>query len=580
MIPPFTSLQPLSNRILIADPSAEHFAFYDCILTAQGFEVLHVDRHDAILDAVQQLPPSLVIVDLAICDEKRNDLIKRIKQSCSTHSAFVPVLLASNQDEQILLQHAVAKEADGFLQFPFSDKVLMAKVQSLLRIRSLYVALKSTSDQIHQLHYTLEQEYKDAERIYEKFLRPSAQKLAGFDSYISSASIFNGDLLLAKVQSSGDVLILLGDFTGHGLSAAIGVIPVAEMFNSMVTKARSAPEIISEINTKLYNILPAHLFFGCAILQVSPAQKKAHIYNFGMPDVLMIKRAELSRFSSRNLPLGVVNSQRLDLYPQSVDLSGDEVFYMLTDGFTESRNPQGEMFGDHRVEQTLLHAGKQGIKTLIEQVGEFCADCFTEDDATIAELQTGPILNFNYIDSFSHLTKASRWNLNFRFDHVALKQMAHPMEGLVDMIMHVQPIPSHKERLFMILDELYTNALEHGLLKLDSSLKQQEDGFLRFLNERERAIEGLNTGFIDVQVIHKPLGEYEGELSIRIEDSGEGFDYTELDASPAPNQFIFSGRGVLLTRSLCSSLTYEGQGNVVTAVYHWHLRPIMEQAAG
>ena len=211
MTPPFSSLQALSNRILIADPSSERFAYYDRILTQQGFEVQHVDRNEAILDAVQKMPPSLVVVDLAICAENRNDLIERIKQVCDAHSAFVPILLASDQDEQTLLQHAVAKKADGFLQFPFSDKVLMAKVQSLLRIRSLYVALKSTSDQIFQLHHTLEQEHKDAERIYEKFLRPSSQKLAGFDSYISAASIFNGDLLLAKVQPSGDVLVLLGD---------------------------------------------------------------------------------------------------------------------------------------------------------------------------------------------------------------------------------------------------------------------------------------------------------------------------------------------------------------------------------
>lgn len=573
MTPPFTSLQPLSNRILIADPSAERFAFYERILAQQGFEVQYVDRNEDIINAVQSMPPSLIIIDLTICSNNRNDLIERVKKVCDVHSAFVPVLLASDQDEQILLEHAVAKKADGFLQFPFSEKVLMAKVQSLLRIRSLYVALKSTSDQIYHLHHTLEQEHKDAERIYEKFLRPSSQRIAGFDSYISAASIFNGDLLLAKVQPSGDVLVLLGDFTGHGLSAAIGVIPVAEMFNGMVSKARSVPEIISEINTKLYNILPAHLFFGCAILQVSPEQKKARIYNCGMPDVLMIKQGALTRFSSRNLPLGVVNSKRLDLYPQMVDLSGDEVFYMLTDGVTESRNPQGQMFGNQRVEQALLNAGKQGIKALIKGVGDFCHDCFTDDDASIAELQTGPILNFNYIDSLSHLAKASRWRLNFRFDHLALKQMAHPMEGLVDMIMHVQPIPSHKERLFIVLDELYTNSLEHGLLKLDSSLKQGPDGFLQFLNKRERAISKLNDGFIDVQLSHEPLGDFEGELTIRIEDSGDGFDYASFGEALNPSQSVFSGRGILLTRSLCSNLTYEGQGNIVTAVYRWHLRP-------
>lgn len=561
---------PPATSILIADTSVERFQVYRRILETQGFTVHLVNNADSVLSTFISVQPSLVVLDLALCTHNRCDLVAQVKQH-NEGDVFVPILLASDENENKLIQHALAQKADGFLNIPFSEAVLLTKVYSLLRIRNLYLALKESRDKIHELHNKLQQEHKDAERIYEKFVRPSSQDIVGFKSYISPASIFNGDLLLARVQPSGDALILLGDFTGHGLSAAIGVIPVAEMFNGMVAKARSVPEIIVEINTKLHKILPAHLFFSCAIVQISPSQHKARIFNCGMPDVLMTRPGEeVTRFSSRNLPLGVVDSKRLDLYPDTVKLNGKEAFYLLTDGVIESRNPEGEMFGYSRVEQALL-SSDDGIDALIEHATLFCDGQFFEDDVSIASLQTAEILNYNYIDSLEKLAKAARWKLSFQFDHQSLKQMEHPVEGMVDAIMVVQPIPSHKERLFIILDELFNNALEHGVLKLDSSLKQQEDGFLKFLTKRQQTLENLKAGSIEMNISHKPLGDFEGEFTIKVHDSGEGFDYkATLDS---PGKSMFSGRGILLARSLCETVSYQGKGNAVTAIYRWSLRP-------
>lgn len=561
------------EKILILDESPQRAEVYARILQERGFEVHRVENLADSFSDFTKLQPSLVIVDLSVCRLDECDIVGQIKQE-SAANLFVPILLASDENENKLLKLALAQEADGFLKIPFSDEVLLAKIESLLRMRQLNVALKDSRDKLHELHQGLQQEHKDAERIYEKFVRPSSQEIAGFKSYISAASIFNGDLLIAKIQPSGDVVVLLGDFTGHGLSAAIGVVPVAEMFNGMVAKARSVPEIIVEINSKLHRILPAHLFFGCTILQVSPAQRKARVYNCGMPDVLMVKHGEQPRrFPSKNLPLGVVDSKRLDLYPESVELDGDECFYLLTDGVVESRNPKGEMFGYHRVEQAIARS-HNGIDSLIQQATLFCDGQFFEDDVSIAELHTEEILNYNYIDSLGNLTKAASWKLQYHFDHMTLKQMQQPMEGVVDTIMMMQPIPSHKERLFMVLDELFNNALEHGVLGLDSSLKQKEDGFLQFLTKRQQNLENLKSGFIELQISHKPVGEYEGEMTIKVHDSGNGFDFKALEqAQQKPSERIFSGRGIMLTRSLCQSVEYQGKGNAVKVVYHWSLKP-------
>ena len=59
-----------------------------------------------------------------------------------------------------------------------------------------------------------------------------------------------------------------------------------------------------------------------------------------------------------------------------------------------------------------------------------------------------------------------------------------------------------------------------------------------------------------------------GQFILKIEDSGPGFDYIkELSRADAPNPDVFSGRGILILRSLCGKLTYSGNGNKVEAVY-------------
>ena len=67
----------------------------------------------------------------------------------------------------------------------------------------------------------------------------------------SPYALFNGDLLLAAYTPSGDTHLLLADFTGHGLPAAIGAMPLAEVFYSMTAKGYGLAEILREMNAKL-----------------------------------------------------------------------------------------------------------------------------------------------------------------------------------------------------------------------------------------------------------------------------------------------------------------------------------------
>jgi hypothetical protein len=57
-----------------------------------------------------------------------------------------------------------------------------------------------------------------------------------------------------------------------------------------------------------------------------------------------------------------------------------------------------------------------------------------------------------------------------------------------------------------------------------------------------------------------------GQLVLQVEDSGAGFDWS---ANADADAELAHGRGLYLVRSLCRSVTFEGSGNQVSAVYAW-----------
>jgi anti-sigma regulatory factor (Ser/Thr protein kinase) len=129
----------------------------------------------------------------------------------------------------------------------------------------------------------------------------------------------------------------------------------------------------------------------------------------------------------------------------------------------------------------------------------------------------------------------------------------------------------HRENLYTVLAELCNNAIDHGVLRLDSALKTGPEGFAAFYEERQRRLEVLTEGAVTIEMCHQARVDG-GDLAIRVMDSGRGFDHERVLActrASLPADGACCGRGVALVLSLCESLRYDGAGNSAEAVYRW-----------
>ena len=162
---------------------------------------------------------------------------------------------------------------------------------------------------------------------------------------------------------------------------------------------------------------------------------------------------------------------------------------------------------------------------------------------------------------------ACQWAIAIQFDMGVLRLM-NPIPTIVDELTNLHGLHCQREIIFTIISELFTNALDHGLLQMDSRQKQTPEEFLHFYELRQERLNNATSGTIEIGIDYIPKWDG-GQLTIDIQDSGKGFNIDDIFSDLENNQRFF-GRGIQLVTQLCSNIEFNACGNRVKAVYDWY----------
>ncbi|MBF0510685.1 MAG: SpoIIE family protein phosphatase, partial [Deltaproteobacteria bacterium] len=290
--------------------------------------------------------------------------------------------------------------------------------------------------------------------------------------------------------------------------------------------------------------------------------------NCGLPDVLVIGRhgGLKRRVPPIATPPGLAPvNDKYDTVEQIVVEDGDHI-YVYSDGLTEANNPQGEMFGQTMLEKALAGAADadQGFDAIQEALKVFRSTADQKDDISLVDIRCDvkfppyPPGRVYQITQF----EAADWQISVNLTPPRLTN-----HNIAVVLYEMMVQTRHRTDICLVLSELYNNALEHGLLGLDSRLKATTEGFYNYYEDFRNRLATLDQGRIRVDVSCYCQSKH-GKLDIRMEDSGPGFDYNQ-DICLIPDGVTFCGRGIALVRSLCRALVYHAPGNKVEAVYAW-----------
>lgn len=338
--------------ILIAEDSATDRMLLATIVGRQGHRVLAASDGLEAVALFESQRPQLVLMDALMPVMDGFEAARRIKAMAG--DAMVPIIFLTSLSEDEALVRCLEAGGDDFLAKPYSRVILEAKINAMDRLRRLHQEVLQQRDLIARHNEHLLNEQQVAKAVFDKVAH-SGCLAAGNIRYMQSPyALFNGDLLLAAFHPSGDMHVLLGDFTGHGLPAAIGAMPLADVFYRMTGKGHSLAEILHESNAKLRRILPRGVFCCATVLNISFRRQVVEFWGGGLPDGYVLRKGgERVALVSRHLPLGVLEPDSFrdgyEAYPLEL---GDRVF-LLSDGVLEAQNEHEELFGEQRLLDVL-----------------------------------------------------------------------------------------------------------------------------------------------------------------------------------------------------------------------------------
>jgi DNA-binding response OmpR family regulator/anti-sigma regulatory factor (Ser/Thr protein kinase) len=563
-------------KILVVDDTPTNLVLIAKFVAQLGHSALLARSGQEALERFQAESPDMVLMDVMMPGMDGLETTTRLRKL--SDGRWVPVIFLSAKAQEQDQVAGLEAGGDDYLTKPVSLTLLAAKIRAMQRIADMQRQITENLGQLAQYREDNEREQALARHLLERIVRTDRIDHRLVRRWILPAADFSGDIIAAATTPDNVLHAILADGTGHGLSAALSAMPVVEVFYGMTEKGFSISTIASELNRKIRDLLPTERFVAAALASIDPVQRTVAVWNGGIPPVLLLdaQGRPLREWASSHPPLGILDDEAFDGHPESFRWQEPAQLFICSDGLVEAESLQNGRFGHERLLDALSDVPRaERFDRLVAAVECFLGGAPGADDISLLAVEC-PMDDGEHPageDLADHGRQPQHSLAQWR---VALKLEAGELRAfdirplLMSWLSHLQLEPKVCREVFLIVSELFNNALDHGILGLDSDWKSAEQGFDHYLRQRAERLSALQDGSIEMELarVRREGVDY---LELRLRDSGGGFDYRDTLGQPQPvpggGAGTPAGRGIMLVRSLCTEVEYSTAGNEVKVRY-------------
>lgn len=241
-------------------------------------------------------------------------------------------------------------------------------------------------------------EMEAATRIQKSFLpaqRPPHPKLSFYDHY-SPAQQVGGDYFDYIPLPDGRIAMAIGDVSGKGISAALLMARVSAAVRFTLATAPTVAQAVRELNRALLRTGSEERFVTFVVVVIDVEQSRITMANAGHIPPLLKRRGQDAREIGDEvvgLPLAVMDRSYEEV---SFVIEPGDTLLLCTDGVTEARNTDHEMYGRERL-RDAVQAAPDDIEAVgtavLNDVRRFAGKRPQNDDLTIVGFgwRTDPI---------------------------------------------------------------------------------------------------------------------------------------------------------------------------------------------
>ena len=334
----------------------------------------------------------------------------------------------------------------------------------------------------------IEQELRVARVIQQTLLPKELPDLENWQlaAHWQPARAVSGDFYDFINFPDGRLGIVIGDVTDKGVPAAMVMATTRSVLRAVAERLQSPGQVLERTNDLLVPDIPHNMFVTCMYIVLDPVSGEIVYANAGHNLPYKNCSEGICELRATGMPLGLMPGMA---YEEKHDAIRDgECVLLYSDGLVEAHNPQGDMFGNPRLEQLLAEnpGGEQSITLLLHELAEFTGeDWEQEDDVTFVSIER-------------FVPESGQHGEKLLDDPVTLAEFTLPsqrgnerqaMEKVAQVVVGAGLLSDRVEQLKTAVAEATMNAMEHGNLyspdiQVEIKVTASEDELNVFITDR------------------------------------------------------------------------------------------------
>lgn len=206
--------------------------------------------------------------------------------------------------------------------------------------------------------------------------------------YMETAQEVGGDYYDFTTNAEGNLLVAVGDATGHGMKAGI-IVATAKSFFHTLAQEPILVNMLRRMSVGIKNMNLRMMYMSMLLLKCD--KHSVEYTSAGMPPIIHFKRRNggIKTHLHKGMPLGAM----ID-YPYTssrIDVESGDVLLLMSDGLTELFNESRQQLGlqgvQNMVENNIALSAQNIVSKLTEDASAWAAKAVQEDDITIVVMK-------------------------------------------------------------------------------------------------------------------------------------------------------------------------------------------------
>ena len=366
--------------ILIVDDNPTNVDILQARLAANNYETITAADGEEGLAKAREAKPDLILLDIMMPKMDGLEVCRHLR--ADTSLPFMPIILITAKADSKDVVAGLEAGGDEYLTKPVDHAALVARVKSMLRIKSLH---DTVLEQSAQLRAQLE----TATKIQSLFWPKIPKMKAGGHIWGKSvpATYVGGDLYDVIPLPDDSLLAYVADVSGKGVPAALIMAALSTNIRSEALIQSEVDKLLETVNNTLHSLISEEGFFATIVLaRYWPASGKMELALGGHLQPLWIAGNGMGNLPPlKGISIGVTPNVTYE--KQEMMLSPGESILFFSDGVIEAENENNELFGNGRLIDSIKNIdGPPWGEGLLNKISQWRGSAEANDDLTLLEI--------------------------------------------------------------------------------------------------------------------------------------------------------------------------------------------------